>query len=345
MYHSLKQHNTLRLDSACHWVRELVDTEKVSACFEEDAADKVAPLILGYGSNVVLPARYPGGVVLNRVSGIEVLSETDEHVLVSVGAGEVWHDFVVYALRQDWYGLENLALIPGSVGAVPVQNVGAYGVEVSDFIEFCDVYCRKSKSLLRLSAAQCDFGYRSSAFKRQNKHQFVILHVGFRLLKVPKMCLTYPRLRLYLQDRGWEQDCTPRHVFDAVVAIRESRLPCVQRVGTVGSFFMNPVISKQQYAALAQRLPFALDVYALPDGKVKLFAGNLLRLSGWLGMRVGGFFLDATNPIVLCHDGGGEFAVLTRLVADIQCSVRRIFGVELVVEPECVDVYLDEICE
>jgi len=335
----LRTHNTLRLDADCEDLVEFCDEAQLVALLSCSVSNKCPDLILGYGSNVVLPTYYPGRVLLNRIEGIDVVSDTDDGVLVSVGAGEVWHDFVVYALSKNWYGLENLAMIPGSVGAAPVQNIGAYGTEISDFVVSCEVYCRQTMRTLCLPASECDFGYRTSLFKTEGRGRYVILRVHFLLLKSPKVHFAYPRLKQYVQKSGLP--ATPHLIFDAVCHIRSSRLPCVDTVGTVGSFFVNPIVDRACFERLERSFACSFDHTDLPDGRVKLYVGNLLSLLGWQGAGEFGFRLHA-NPIVLVHDGGGSQDVCLNFVGKVLSSVYSVFGLHLDIEPEVVSGSLIE---
>lgn len=292
-------------------------------------------LVLGYGSNVILPRHFPGVVLLNRIRGIEAVWETDQSVCVSVGAGEVWHDFVVYALSQGWYGLENLAMIPGSVGAAPIQNIGAYGVEVSQFIDSCEVYCIKTASVITLTARDCQFCYRDSVFKRTLKGRFIVLSVRFVLSKKPNVQTHYPRLSSFL--RTHLSEVTPESVFHAVCQIRTQRLPAVATTGTVGSFFINPIVDRDFFHHLQSRYTGChFDHFSLSDQRVKLFAGNLLENAGWKGVGYRSFSLCHVNPIVLTHAGGGDSKTLLAWVNQIKCSVAALFDVVLEVEPEII---------
>lgn len=334
MKNSLRAHNTLRLQSACESIDSFDSVDRLQQCLEWSQRFSVDALVLGYGSNVVLPTFYPGMVLFNRIMGIEVVSETDDHIHIVVGAGENWHGFVEYCVNQQWYGLENLASIPGSVGAAPVQNIGAYGVDVSQWLIQCEVYCRHTKRCYQLSAAECGFGYRHSIFKQTQKGNLVILRVHFLLSKRPQVQLTYPSLIRYVEKNGLPH--TPASIFKAVVAVRNHRLPAVELVGNVGSFFVNPVIPQAQFDALTQRLSCSIDSYVLPDGQVKLFAGQLLHLLGWQSVRRHGFSLYSKNALILTHDGQGSQHECLQFAGKLQDSIRDVFGVSLDIEPEII---------
>ena len=334
MKNSLCAHNSLRLQASCDAIDTFDSLDKLRQCLlwsEQFARDA---LILGYGSNVVLPIFYPGMVLFNRISGVEVVSETDDHVHVAVGAGENWHDFVEYCMQHEWFGLENLALIPGSVGAAPVQNIGAYGVDVSQFLIQCDVYCRSTHNCYQMSSEECRFGYRNSVFKHHRKGQLVILRVHFLLHKMSQSQVTYPSLSRYLDSNQLSH--SPRSIFDAVVSIRNKRLPSIDNIGNVGSFFVNPVVSQARFDVLQSQFTCRFDHYVLPDGQVKLFAGQLLRLLGWQAARCGAFSLFEQNALVMTHDGEGNQNDCLRFATLLQESVASVFGIHLAIEPEVV---------
>jgi UDP-N-acetylmuramate dehydrogenase len=334
MKNSLRAHNTLRLQSSCESLDSFDSVERLQQCLQWSQRFSAEALVLGYGSNVVLPAFYPGMVLFNRIMGTEVISETDDHVHVVVGAGENWHAFVEQCMHQQWYGLENLASIPGSVGAAPVQNIGAYGVDVSQWLIQCEVFCRETRQCYQLSAVECGFGYRSSIFKQAKKGKLVILRVHFLLNKRPQLQLTYPSLIRYVAENRLPQ--TPLSIFNAVVAIRGMRLPRVEQIGNAGSFFVNPIISQVQFDELIARFSCAFDHYVLPDKRVKLFAGQLLKLLGWQTVRRNGFSLYSKNALILTHDGEGSQSECLQFAKNLQDSVRGVFGVSLTIEPEVI---------
>lgn len=329
--------NTFRMDVQCYDLAEVTHTAQLPSLLKSALSYPSPPLILGYASNVILPKLYTGMVILNRIMGIDVVLESAEHVDVEVGSGEVWHDLVSYSLSQGWYGLENLALIPGGVGAALVQNIGAYGVDISQFVLRCEVYCRRTGLFVWLSARECSFAYRSSIFKGAHKNQYVIVRTVLRLAKTPDVNVNYPRLSSYIQENASTIAVSPICVFDAVCAIRRARLPCVTKTGTVGSFFVNPVISADQFHDLQSRFAVNIDWFLMDDGCYKLFVGNLLSLLGWQGYRHGQFVVNRTNPIVLEHDGGGDYEDLMWLIRAIQQSVWQVFSIELSPEPEIID--------
>ena len=327
--------NTFRLPAKCSKLVVLSCASQIPGLLSAADAYPEPPLILGYASNIILPDFYAGMVILNRIMGVEVIAESGESVDVEVGSGEIWHDFVVCALQKGWYGVENLGLIPGAVGAALVQNIGAYGVELSDVMLRCQVYCCHTNALLWLSEKDCSFGYRRSIFKCEQRQRYVITRVVFRLSRRFKAVLDYPRLAHCLKNVDANQ-ITARRVFEEVCSIRRSRLPDIDQIGTVGSFFVNPVVSAECFFDLKTSTGLALHHFLMEGGAYKLFVGDLLTRLGWRGYRRGGFTVSAINPIVLMHSGSGCNADLVSLINDIRQSVWRVFSIRLMVEPEFI---------
>jgi len=285
-------------------------------------------LVIGGGSNLILSDYLPGVVVRLQSTGYRKVSEDGESVLVEAEAGENWHQLVEQFIGEGWSGLENLALIPGTVGAAPVQNIGAYGVEIKDRFESLTAYDRQEKVFVDLAASDCQFGYRNSVFKSTSPGRYIITRVRFRLSKRFVPMVGYGALKQQLSNR----EVTARSVFDAVVTIRQSKLPDPLELGNAGSFFENPVIPQGQYAALKVQYP---DVVAYPDrpGFMKVAAGWLIDQAGWKGYRSGSVGVYDKQALVLVNYGGGCADEIMALAAEIQRSVAECYGVDLVPEP------------
>lgn len=291
-------------------------------------------LVVGHGSNLIFTKHFSGSVWLNRIMGLRCVYEDDREVVIEVGSGVSWHHLVVTCLNRGWYGLENLISIPGTVGAAPVQNIGAYGVELADVFESCRAYSFQEKDFLSYSKQDCAFGYRTSFFKRQSQQgkQAIITSVRLRLSKLPRdLQVGYPRLSQYLAEHHAQENITPVVVARAVRAIRLARLPNPQQVGTVGSFFINPVVTNSCQKLLASR--FALDSVVLQGGGVKLFAGNILRICGFAGYRQGGLCMTPINPMVIVNDAQASYDDLARLLQAVRTSVQEKMGLSLEIEP------------
>ncbi|MEX1197091.1 MAG: UDP-N-acetylmuramate dehydrogenase [Pseudohongiellaceae bacterium] len=290
--------------------------------------------VLGEGSNVLLTGNVPGMIIRIAIPGIRFESVGDDSFLIRAGAGVNWHTLVRTCLDRDLYGLENLALIPGSVGAAPVQNIGAYGVELSDLFESVEVLDGVTGQLRTLYADDCRFGYRDSVFKQELAGRYVVTQLAVRLSTVPDPVLRYPALTAALAEHDLTP--TPRHVFDAVCAIRRSKLPDPERIGNAGSFFRNPVLSRARYGALQERLQSrhgALPFFPVPGSDaVKVPAAWLIEQAGWKGFRDGDAGVHDRQALVLVNHGratGEEIARLARRIAD---DVAEQFDVRL--EPE-----------
>jgi UDP-N-acetylmuramate dehydrogenase len=250
-----------------------------------------------------------------------------------VDGGEMWHDCVRYSLKQHWYGLENLSLIPGTLGAAPVQNIGAYGVELSQFVRYVDTVELSSGVARRFSAAECEFGYRSSIFKHALRDRYLITRVGLRLQRQPHLKLDYPALRQALRDVP-EHELTPERISDEVCAIRRGKLPDPAKLGNAGSFFWNPQLSPERFSALRQDYP---DMPGHPEGEaVKVPAAWLIERCGWKGYREGEVGVHQEHALVLVNHGQATGAALVALSKRIQDSVERRFGIHLVPEVRIV---------
>jgi UDP-N-acetylmuramate dehydrogenase len=288
-------------------------------------------LVLGGGSNIVF-TRDPKSVVLKvEVMGRRLVQERADAWIVEVGAGENWHDAVAWTLQQGWPGLENLALIPGTVGAAPVQNIGAYGVELRERFDSLDVVDLVTGRGATLDIDACHFGYRDSVFKQALAGKSVITRVRFRLPKPWQPVLGYLELERRMQETGNSQP-DAQTVFDWVCAIRRAKLPDPAAIGNVGSFFKNPIVSTEQCRDIIGRDPEIVH-YLLPDGTVKLAAGWLIDACGWKGKSIGRAGVYEKQALVLVNRGGASGAEVVTLARAIQESVYGRFGIRLEPEP------------
>ncbi|MCV6588042.1 MAG: UDP-N-acetylmuramate dehydrogenase [Marinobacterium sp.] len=288
-------------------------------------------LLLGGGSNLILSERLPGLVIQLNNRGISCLEQHAGQVIVDVAAGENWHDWVAYSLSQGWFGLENMALIPGTVGAAPIQNIGAYGVELKDCFHSLTAWDRQQQRQVTLYPHECDFGYRHSIFKGVAAGRYVIWTVRFRLSTTPDLKLNYGGIAQYLSDQGIDQP-QPLDLFNAVCDIRRSKLPDPAQLGNVGSFFENPRVTLAQYEALKRNFP-TLVAFPAGEGRMKLAAGWLIDQAGWKGYCAANVGVYEKQALVLVNHGGGDRRSLLALAAEVQQSVREKFGVMLSIEP------------
>ena len=285
-------------------------------------------LILGSGSNVLFTQDYAGAVLLNELPGMNVVSEGEHSVVVQAGAGVVWHDFVLHCVSQGWGGLENLSLIPGKVGAAPMQNIGAYGVEIKDRFHSLEALRISDGAVVTFSKSECAFGYRESFFKRDGKDRFVILNVSFELSKGKHVLNTsYGNIHDELQRMGITQP-TLRDVSNAVIAIRRSKLPDPAVLGNAGSFFKNPVVPQSLAEAIQREFP-AAPAYPAGEGRMKLAAGWLIEQAGWKGKRTGACGVHDRQALVLVNHGGATGKEVYALSKAVLRSVQERFGVEL----------------
>ena len=347
----LQAFNTFHIVAKAHVLVRIASESDLRELLIDPRWRAASKFVLGGGSNVVLTGDVKPLVLKVEVMGRRLVQDTAKSFIVEAGAGENWHDFVSWTLAQGYPGLENLALIPGSVGASPVQNVGAYGVELQDRFDSLDAVDLYSGQMFTLNAAQCAFGYRDSVFKhgcgadRLNarasepqgmglKDRALILRVRFALPKPWKPVLGYADL----DKKMAEQNCSSpsaQQIFEWVCAIRRAKLPDPQMIGNAGSFFKNPTVSREQCADIIARDPNVVH-YPLSDGTVKLAAGWLIDACGWRGKTVGQAGVYEKQALVLVNRGdatGGEVMTLARA---IQTSVYERFGIRLEIEPVVV---------
>ena len=326
----LRERNTLGFEVVAEWALPITQAEQIPQAITW-AKNAGSPYrTLGGGSNVVLPTQLAGLTLLMDIDFIEVLENHDSSTRLRVGAGVNWHNFVRWTLDQNYRGLENLALIPGTVGAAPIQNIGAYGVEVKEYINGIEAYDCQTNQWATLSKTDCQFSYRHSVFKDE-PNRFVITAVIFDLPKVWQPRISYADLTKHFDNRAIET-ITAQEIFDAVFAIRTQKLPDPKVIGNVGSFFQNPVISNQQLQSLKGQFP---QIVSYPESAThsKVAAGWLIDQCGFKGMQMGNVGVHDKQALVLTHRGGGNVVELLELAEQIQKRVKETFGVELVIEP------------
>lgn len=328
--YSLRALNTFGFEVAARYFAEAHSTEDVLEALRFVEQHGMPLLVLGEGSNVILVADLPGLVLKLANAGVEVVGDDDHSVTLRIGAGHNWHQLVCHCLRLGYYGLENLSLIPGSVGAAPVQNIGAYGVELKDVFHSLEAVDRQTHELVTLNREDCLFGYRESLFKRNEAGRYIICHVNLTLSTIPEVNTRYGVIASEIQRQGL--DLTPQTVSAVVCQLRRSKLPDPADIGNAGSFFKNPVISDAQCAALKQRFP-GLVSYPEAQGYSKLAAGWLIEQCGWKGVREGDIGVHAKQALVLVNYGAGTAENLLALAARICASVQQQFSVTLEMEP------------
>jgi UDP-N-acetylmuramate dehydrogenase len=320
---SLKPYNTFGIDVQAEYFTCLDDMEQLPDISETPYEKH----ILGGGSNILLTGPVKGLVVQNRLKGIAIEREDDDHVWLRARSGEVWHELVMYAIANGWGGIENLVLIPGTVGASPMQNIGAYGVEVKDVIESVEFWYWKERTMLTYSARDCGFGYRDSIFKHQLRGKVFITSVVYKLTRRPVFNTAYGAIQQELQDMG-VTDLSVKAIAHAVMNIRRSKLPDPAVIGNAGSFFKNPAISVSQYQQLHAAYP-SIPSYTVSKELVKVPAGWLIEQCGWKGYRHGDTGVHARQALVLVNYGNAAGADIWQLSGDIVHSVKERFNIEL----------------
>ncbi|MEH6556685.1 MAG: UDP-N-acetylmuramate dehydrogenase [Oceanicoccus sp.] len=329
---SLQGFNTLALDVSARYFCEINNAGQIPIAFEFADHHQLPVLILGGGSNVVITSNFSGLVIKMSLSGIDV-NEHGDTVLVTAGAGENWHHLVTACLHNGYYGIENLALIPGSVGAAPIQNIGAYGVELSDVLQSVSGWDRQHKKWCQLDKNQCESAYRDSVFKRQQKDNFVITAVTLKLSKQASTKNSYQALQKSLQQQSISQP-TPQQIADTVISVRRSKLPDPAELANVGSFFKNPIVSVEQAEQLLSDFPDMVQ-YPQDDG-VKLAAGWLLEQAGWKGKRIGAVGMHDQQSLVLINYDQGNGGDVIELADAIKNDILDTFGVQLTIEPTVI---------
>jgi UDP-N-acetylmuramate dehydrogenase len=338
----LRSYNSFGIVARAHTLVRVTSEADLQALRADASLAAQPKFVLGGGSNIVLTGDVKPVVLKVEVRGKRLVAETDKAWVVEAGAGEAWHDFVAWTLDQGYPGLENLALIPGTVGASPVQNIGAYGVELQDRFESLDAVDLATGASFTLNAAQCAFGYRDSVFKHQGglglEGRALITRVRFHLPKNWKPVLGYLDLEKKMAATGIQQP-TARQIFDWICEIRRAKLPDPQVIGNAGSFFKNPTVSAEQCADIIAREPRVV-YYQLANGTMKLAAGWLIDACGWKGKTVGNAGVFEKQALVLVNRGGADNPVtggeVMTLAKAIQTSVYERFGIRLEPEPVVV---------
>ena len=331
---NLKPYNSFGLPAVAHTLVRVKGDADVRQVVDDPALGRAPKFILGGGSNIILTRDMPQVVLKVEVPGIRLVGERADAWIVEAGAGETWHTLVDWTLTHGFPGLENMALIPGTVGASPVQNIGAYGVELQDRFESLDAVDLVTGRSVTLAAGICAFGYRDSVFKHSLAGRSVITRVRFRLPKPWQPVLGYLELERKMAETGISRP-TPRQVFDWVCAVRRAKLPDPAVLGNAGSFFKNPVVTPEQCRDIIGRDPEIVH-YPMPDGTVKLAAGWMIDACGWKGKTVGKAGVYERQALVLVNRGGAIGSEVMTLARAIQESVYGRFGIRLEPEPVVV---------
>lgn len=319
---SLKQYNTFGIEARAALFGRFATVDEAKELL---AAGNREVLVLGGGSNILFTKNVEGLVMKNEIAGIEKIKEDEEHVYIKAGAGVNWHSLVLYCIENNFAGIENLSLIPGNVGASPMQNIGAYGVEIKDVFHSLEALHIEDGSIIEFKLGDCEFGYRESVFKRKYKGLFIITSVTYRLNKKPHYNTSYGAIELELEKMG-VRELSIRAVSNAVINIRRSKLPNPAEIGNAGSFFKNPEVEKPLFEKLKNEYPNIVG-YALENGNVKLAAGWLIEQCGWKGYRKGDAGCHAKQALVLVNYGKAAGTEIYALSEAIIRSVNERFGI------------------
>lgn len=326
---SLLNYNTFGIGAKTKYFQEFNSLNDLKEILNNKELKKEAKLILGGGSNVLFTKDFNGIILKNDLKGIEVVSENTDSVFVKSAAGEIWHNFVLYCIDKNFGGIENLSLIPGSVGASPMQNIGAYGVEIKDVfyeLEALNIY---TLELLKFTNSACKFGYRESVFKNIEKDNFIITSVTFKLQKQPVINTSYGAIEQELEKLKITSP-TIKDVSNAVCSIRSLKLPNPKNIGNAGSFFKNPTVSIEKYTQLKKDFP---DIVGYPQNNViKLAAGWLIEKAGWKGKQIGNVGVHKNQALVLVNYGNAKGEEVINLANNIKDSVNQLFGINLEIE-------------
>ncbi|AUP78372.1 UDP-N-acetylmuramate dehydrogenase [Flavivirga eckloniae] len=326
---SLKPYNTFGIDVFAKFFVSVSNIEDLKQVLTlKEYPDK---LILGGGSNMLLTKDFEGLVIHINLKGIEIVSENDDFVTIKAYAGENWHEFVLWCINNDFGGIENLSLIPGNVGTAPIQNIGAYGVELKDVFVSCEAISLEKKTIETFTKEACDFGYRNSIFKQHAKAKYVITSVTFALSKNNhKLHISYGAITSQLEVMLVTQP-TIQDVSKAVIAIRESKLPNPKEIGNSGSFFKNPVISKSDFNTLLQNFS-DIPSYPVSENEVKVPAGWLIEKAGFKGKQFGDYGVHKNQALVLVNYGNAKGLDILNLSKLIQKTIKRLFNISIETE-------------
>lgn len=331
---SLKQFNTFGIDIIAKHFIEVNTIEQLKEVLKLGDYKNLPKLILGGGSNLLFTKDFEGLVIKINITGSEVIKEDDDHVFIKCGAGMNWHDFVLECLNNGYAGLENLSLIPGTVGAAPMQNIGAYGVEIKDLFYELEAIDIGTGEVHSFDNVACRFGYRYSIFKDELKGKYIIVNVTFKLNKKPTFNISYGAIQETLKELGYK-DLSIHSISKAVIHIRQSKLPDPKEIGNAGSFFKNPTISKEDYIELQKAYP-EIPGYIVDDASIKVPAGWLIEKSGWKGKVIGHTGVHKKQALVLVNYGNAKGKDIENLAYQIQDSVKEKFNIELIPEVNIV---------
>lgn len=332
---TLKHLNTFGVEAKANYFVAVLDTQQLIDLISFENFYHIPKFILGEGSNILFTKDYPGLVIKVGIKGIQKLYEDENHIFIEAYAGENWHDFVMFCIERGYAGVENLSLIPGTVGAAPIQNIGAYGVELSNVFYQLKALDIKDGTIKIFSKEECQFSYRDSIFKHSHKDHYIILSVILRLDKIPKYHIDYGNLKQTLKEMQIKE-LNVKVISDAVIHIRKSKLPDPKKLGNAGSFFKNPIIPYETFLTLKKSFPNIPHFFVEKDNAVKISAAWLIEQCGWKGKRFGDIGVYDKQALILVNYHQGSAKEIQELAEKIQKSVHQQFGILL--SPEVIFV-------
>jgi UDP-N-acetylmuramate dehydrogenase len=328
---SLKNYNTFGIDVYAKYFTQFISINELEGAIEfkksSSTNHQLSTLVLGGGSNILFTKNFDGLVLKNEIKAIKKINEDDDFVYIKAGAGENWHQFVLYCIENNYCGVENLSLIPGNVGASPMQNIGAYGVEIKDVFHSLQAYHINDKVVQNFTNTDCEFGYRESVFKNKYRNQFIITSVTYKLRKQPIFNTSYGAIEQELEKMG-VKNLSIKNISDAVINIRSSKLPNPKEIGNAGSFFKNPEVTNSKFEILNSKFKNLVG-YSLPNGNVKLAAGWLIEQCGFKGFRNRDAGCHAKQALVLVNYGEATGEQIYALSTKIIECVKQKFDVDL----------------
>ena len=330
--YSLEKHNTFHLPVKTRWFMEYATEEELGRILRDEYFQECFSLHIGGGSNLLFINDFNGIILHSQIKGMQIVEDTDDTVLLRIGAGEIWDDVVAYAVSNGWGGIENLSLIPGEAGAAAIQNIGAYGVEIKDVIEKVETYNQLSFEKRVFTNEECLYGYRDSYFKNEHNDPHIVTYIQIRLKKKPEFSINYGNLKSELAKYS---ELTLQAVRDAVISIRRQKLPDPEELGNAGSFFMNPVIPIAQFEELKKKYP---EIPSYPAGEelIKVPAGWLIEQCGFKGKSHGQVGVYEKQALVLVNLGEAKGHEIALVAESIRTAVKEQFGIEIVPEVKYV---------
>ena len=330
--YSLEKHNTFHLPVKTRWFMEYATEEELGRILRDEYFQECFSLHIGGGSNLLFINDFNGIILHSQIKGMQIVEDTDDTVLLRIGAAEIWDDVVAYAVSNGWGGIENLSLIPGEAGAAAIQNIGAYGVEIKDVIEKVETYNQLSFEKRVFTNEECLYGYRDSYFKNEHNDPHIVTYIQIRLKKKPEFSINYGNLKSELAQYS---KLTLQAVRDAVISIRRQKLPDPEELGNAGSFFMNPVIPIAQFEELKKKYP---EIPSYPAGEelIKVPAGWLIEQCGFKGKSHGQVGVYEKQALVLVNLGEAKGHEIALVAESIRTAVKEQFGIEIVPEVKYV---------